>query len=77
MNTPINASTVAVSRKPWFQSLTLRGLGFAAASQLAARVGLEVGPDDWAQLIDIVAQAMTLAGVAMAWVGRVRKGDLD
>ena len=62
--------------KPSLQSLTLRGITLAAASQLAERVGLQIGPEDWSELIEIGTQASTVIGLAVAWVGRVRKGDL-
>lgn len=56
-------------QKPWWQSRTFWGLAVSAAAQIAGRFGYEL---DANLATEIALDLASLAGLAFAWLGRVR-----
>jgi len=55
------------------QSVTITGLVITLLSSLAIMFDLDVGMEE---IAGVVTSAGTLIGIALAWYGRVRKGDI-
>ena len=56
------------------QSLTITGLVVILLGFLLQRSGMEVAPEEIQTTIEVLAQ---LAGIIIAWYGRVRHGDIS
>lgn len=55
------------------QSLTIQGLAVIALGQLFSSLGVQIGDSDLTGFINVVS---LLGGLLMAYIGRVRLGDI-
>jgi hypothetical protein len=59
----------SINEKPWWQSRAIIGAIVVVAAQAARLAGFET---DTALVTELVIDGATIAGAALAWVGRVR-----
>ena len=55
------------------QSLTIVGLIVAVIGYILDRSGVQIAPADIQTTIEVL---VTIGGLTMAWIGRVRQGDI-
>ena len=55
------------------QSLTIVGLIVAVIGFILDRSGVQIAPADIQTTIEVL---VTIGGLTMAWIGRVRQGDI-
>lgn len=58
--------------KPWWSSKTIWGAFVAVVAGLASEVGIQMSPDEVAQLGDSLTNVVTVIGGIWAIYGRVR-----
>lgn len=57
--------------KPWYNSRTIWGALVAVAASLGGMIGVPVDVADQAELTDLILQAVSLGGAALALIGRM------
>lgn len=58
--------------KPWYQSKTIWASLVALAAVIAQALGLSIGEEDQAALVDAILNAVAIAGTFIAVYGRTK-----